>query len=242
MGVGPIVCKEALTTTFVLIHGAGDSGWYWHLVEDELRALGHDTIAPDLPVERSPTLVECADAVAQAVGDPSTPVAVVAQSFGSFIGPLVAERLPTQVLVLVAGMVPAPGEPPDAWWENTGYADAVREQAAVDGGLTGNEDPFVSFFHDVPRPLAEEAMRHERQGSIVGLDAPWPLDAWPAVPTRFVLCSEDRFFPPAFSRRVVVERVGIVPDEIESGHCVALSRPAELAATLDGYVTHDLHT
>lgn len=204
-------------------------------MEEELRALDHDIVAPDLPVDDSPTLVECADAVVQAVGNPSAPVVVVAQSFGSFIGPLVAGRLPTQVLVLVAGMVPAPCEPPDAWWANTGYAEAVREQAAVDGGLTGNEDPFISFFHDVPRPLAEEAMRRERHGSIVGLDAPWPLDAWPAVTTRFVLCSEDRFFPPAFSRRVVAERLGIAPDEIESGHCVALSRPSELAVMLDGY-------
>ena len=223
-------------TTFVLIHGAGDSGWYWHLVERELRALGHDTVAPDLPVEGSPTLSLCADAVVQAVGNPSAPVAVVAQSFGSFTGPLVAERLPTSVLVLVAGMVPAPGEPPHSWWDNTGYTRAVREQAAIDGGLTGNEDPFVTFFHDVPRPLADEAMRRERPGSIVGLDEPWPLDAWPRVATRFVLGSEDRFFPPAFSRRVVAERLGIVPDEIESGHCVALSRPAELALMLHGYV------
>ncbi len=35
--------------TFVLIHGAGDVGWYWHLVEQELRERGHDTLAPDLP-------------------------------------------------------------------------------------------------------------------------------------------------------------------------------------------------
>jgi pimeloyl-ACP methyl ester carboxylesterase len=206
-------------------------------VEEELRALGHDTVAPDLPVERSPTLIECAEAVVQVAGNPSAPVTVVAQSFGSFTGPLVAERLPTQVLVLVAGMVPAPKEPPDARWENTGYSEAVREQAVVDGGLTGNDDPFVSFFHDVPRPLAEEAMRRERQGSIVGLDAPWPLETWPSVPTRFVLCTEDRFFPAAFSRRVVAERLGIVPDEIEAGHCVALSRPAELAMMLDGYAS-----
>jgi pimeloyl-ACP methyl ester carboxylesterase len=220
----------------VLIHGAGDSGWYWHLVEDELRGLGHDTVAPDLPVERSPTVVGCADAVVRAVGTSAAPVAVVAQSFGSFVGPLIAERLPTQVLVLVAGMVPAPGEPPDDWWEHTGYAEAVREQAAIDGGLTGNEDPFISFYHDVPRPLAEEAMQRERSGSIVGLDEPWPMDAWPSVPTRFVLCTEDRFFPPAFMRRVVADRLGIVPDEIAASHCVALSKPAELAALLGGYV------
>jgi hypothetical protein len=24
--------------TFVLIHGAGDAGWYWHLAEAELQA------------------------------------------------------------------------------------------------------------------------------------------------------------------------------------------------------------
>jgi pimeloyl-ACP methyl ester carboxylesterase len=226
----------AVVTTFVLIHGAGDSGWYWHLVEAELRARGHDTVAPDVPVEGSPTLDDCADAVAEVVGNPTAPVAVVGQSFGGFIAPLVAERLPTDVLVLVAGMVPAPGEPPDAWWDNTGYAEAVREQAAVDGGLTGNEDPFISFYQDVPRSVAEEAMRRGRDGSISGLDAPWPLDAWPKVTTRYVLCTEDRFFPPAFCRRLVDQRLGIETDEIESGHCVALSRPVELAAMLDGYV------
>ena len=37
--------------TFAFIHGAGDVGWYWHLVEAELRARGHETVAPDLPIE-----------------------------------------------------------------------------------------------------------------------------------------------------------------------------------------------
>ena len=36
------------------------------------------------------------------------------------------------------------------------------EQAARDEGLTGNDDPYVSFYHDVPRELAEEAMSKER--------------------------------------------------------------------------------
>ena len=37
--------------TYALIHGAYDVGWYWHLVEDELRRRGHRTVAPDLPIE-----------------------------------------------------------------------------------------------------------------------------------------------------------------------------------------------
>ena len=38
----------------------------------------------------------------------------------------------------------------------------AQEQAARDGGQPGNEDPFVSFYHDVPRRLAEEAMSRAR--------------------------------------------------------------------------------
>jgi hypothetical protein len=32
------------------------------------------------------------------------------------------------------------------------------------------------------------------------------------------------------------DRLGIAPDEIDSGHCPALSRPQELAQLLDDYV------
>lgn len=37
--------------TFVLIHGAGDAGWYWHLVAAELHARGHEAVSPDLPCD-----------------------------------------------------------------------------------------------------------------------------------------------------------------------------------------------
>ena len=219
-----------------MIHGAGDVGWYWHLVAAELRARGHEAVAPDLPADDdSKTLDDYADTVVEAVGDCGDLV-VVGQSFGGFTAPLVADRLPVDMLVLVAGMVPAPGESPNDWWENTGYRRAVELQAARDGGLTGNADPYVSFYHDVPRSLAEEAMGKERaHPSEAAMVAPWPLHAWPEVPTKFVLCNEDRFFPPDFFRRLVPERLGITPDEIVAGHCVALSRPTELADLLAGY-------
>ncbi|MEQ7126770.1 alpha/beta hydrolase [Actinopolymorpha sp. B11F2] len=222
--------------TFVLIHGAGDTGWYWHLLEPELRARGHDVVAPDLPIDDDAAgLEEYADAVVAAV-EGRRDLVVVAQSAGGFTAPLVADRLPVEVLVLVAAMIPAPGEPPRDWWDNTGCGPAVREQAARDAGRTGHEDPFVSFYHDVPRRLAEEALSRERRQSTTPGDAPWPLDAWPDVPTRFVLCTEDRFFPPEFLRRHAAQRLGITPDEIAAGHCVALSRPKELADMLASYV------
>jgi pimeloyl-ACP methyl ester carboxylesterase len=222
--------------TFVLIHGAGDVGWYWHLVEAELRRRGHDVVAPDLPCDDDAAgLPEYADTVVDAIGGRNDLV-VVAQSFGGFTAPLVADRLPVDALVLVTGMIPAPGERAEDWFANTGYPKAVREQARRDGGKTGSEDPFVVYYHDVPRALAEAALSKGRYQSAAAGQRPWPLDRWPAVPTRFVLCTEDRFFPPEMMRRVVAERLAITPDEIAAGHCVALSRPKELADLLVGYL------
>ncbi len=40
---------------------------------------------------------------------------------------------------------------------------------------------------------------------------------------------DDRFFPADFMRRVVRERTGIEPDEMDGGHLAMLSRPVELA-------------
>lgn len=206
-------------------------------MEAELRRHGHDVVAPDLPADdESAQLADYADAVVEAVGD-RRDLVVVGHSFGGFTAPLVADRLTVDVLVFVAGMVPSPGEAPGDWWANTGYAEAVRRQAERDGGLTGNEDPFVTYYHDVPLELAEEAMSKERaHPSEASMASPWPLDALPAMPTKFVLCTEDRLFPPPFLRRVVAERLSIDPDEIAASHCVALSRPKELAAILDSYV------
>ncbi len=79
--------------TVVLIHGAGDAGWYWHLVEAELRARGHDAVSPDLPCDDgSAGLPEYADTVAGAIGG-RTNLIVVAQPLGGFTAPLVCDRV-----------------------------------------------------------------------------------------------------------------------------------------------------
>ncbi|MFC4137119.1 MULTISPECIES: alpha/beta fold hydrolase [unclassified Microbacterium] len=227
-------------TTFVLIHGGGDTGWSFHLLAAQLEARGHEVIAPDLPAgDDALRFEDYADAVVELVGT-GRDVLVLGHSFGGFTAPLVAARLPATALVLLAGMVPLPGESPEQWWGTTSYAETVAAQAARDGGLTGNEDPYVSYYHDVPRVLAEEALRRERDHpSATAYAEPWPGTAWPDVPTHFLLCTEDRVFPADLFRRIVPERLGTVPDEMPGGHCVALSRPAELADRLERYASPD---
>jgi pimeloyl-ACP methyl ester carboxylesterase len=215
--------------TYALIHGSGDSAFYWHLLEPELRRHGHVVVAPDLPCEdENAGLGEYADAVIEAIGD-RTDVILVAQSFGGFTAPLVAARVPVDLIVLVAGMIPRPGETSGEWSSNTGYGQASR-------GMDFSDEMEV-FYNDLPRELAEEAMRHaRRQADRPGME-PWPLDAWPEVPTRYLLCTEDRCFPAEWMRGVVEDRLGIEPDEIAAGHCAALSRPQELADRLEAYRT-----
>src|SRR5262245_24794005 len=162
--------------TFVLIHGAGDVGWYWHLVGAELGARGHDVVAPDLPCDDdSAGLSEYADVVVDAIGGRSELV-VVAQSAGAFTAPLVAVRLPVELLVLVAGLVPAPGEAGRDWWTNTGYEPARGDWPSDDRSI---------FYHDVPPGLADEALKRGRTQSDTPSEQPWPLEEWPDVPTRF---------------------------------------------------------
>lgn len=211
--------------TYVLIHGAGSDSWYWHLVVPKLQARGHDVVAVDLPCDDDTAgLNEYAQTVVDAVGD-RRDLILVAQSLGGFVAPLVCDRLSVRLLVLVAAMVPRPGESPGDWWANTGHE------------FPDPFDPDVVFTHDLPPELARASLEHVREQSGTPFETPWPQAAWPDVPTRFLLCRDDRFFPAAFLRRVVSERLGIVPDEMGGGHLPALARPEELVERLEGYRT-----
>jgi pimeloyl-ACP methyl ester carboxylesterase len=219
--------------TFVLIHGAGDVGWYWHLVEAELRERGHDVVAPDLPCDDdSAGLPEYAAAVVDAIGD-RTDLVVVAQSLGGYTAPLVCERVAVDLLVLVAPMIPAPGEAPADYWTNTRYENEVREFY---------DDEIALFYQDVPAELAAEALKRGRPQSEARMHEPSPLDPWPDVPTRVLLCRDDRLFTAPFLRRVARERLDITPDEIDGGHTPALSRPKELADRLEAYLAQGAPT
>lgn len=221
--------------TFVLIPGAGGQAWYFHRLVPEVQARGHEAIAVDLPAgDNSAGLVEYADVVVDAIGK-RRDITLVAQSLGGFTAPLVCERADVSLLVMLNAMTPLPGEPPGAWWEATGHAEAKTEHAARERRAPGF-DVMADFFHDVPQDIVDAAMaKGEPDQSMTPMHAPWPLDHWPEVPTRFLQGRDDRFFPLEFQRRVVKERLALDVDEMPGGHLVALSRPAELAARLVAY-------
>ena len=218
----------------VLLPGAGGDSWYWHLVAPRLRAEGQDVIAVDLPAgDDSAGLREYADAAVDAIGD-RTHLTVVAQSMAAFTAPMLCDRVDVRRLALVAPMIPAPGESPGEWWSSSGQEAAKRELDEREGRDPNAEiDVKTTLMHDLPPEIVAEAFqRGEPRQADTPFGDPWPLDAWPEVPTRVLACRHDRLFPFGFMRGLARDRLGVAADAIDSGHLPALGRPDELASWL----------
>ncbi|GAA2509580.1 alpha/beta fold hydrolase [Winogradskya humida] len=230
-------------TTYVLVPGAGGSAWFWHLLTPHLKAKGHDVVTVGLPAaDEDAGLDVYAQTIVTAVGQSASDVSaagrrgdlvVVAMSMGGFSAPLVCDRLPVTSLVLVNAMIPAPGETAGAWWANTGQERARRESDIAAGrDPDADFDPVTYFFHDVPAPITTAALEIEEAQAGKPFGEPWPLPAWPDVPTRVLTGRDDRIFPVAFQTRIAEERLGITPELLPGGHLLALSHPARLAELL----------
>ena len=223
-------------TSFVLLPGAGSDSWYWHRVIPLLEAAGHEALAVDLPVDDDSAGLDRYVDVAVAAVEAELPgrqdLVVVAQSMGAFTAPLLVGRVPVAELVLVVPMIAAPGERLGDWWDSTQLAQARQEAEAAGGPPADDWDPERMFLHDVPPEVAAASGDHVTEQSDRPSQDVWPLDAWPDVPIRVVIGRDDRLFPRAFQRRVVHERLGIVPDELPGGHLPALARPDELVSYL----------
>ena len=97
-------------------------------------------------------------------------------------------------------------------------------------------DDIAVYFHDVPPDVVAEATTHVPEQSMTPMEQPWPLDAWPDVPTRVLIGRDDRLFPAEFQVRVAKERLRLGGDVIPGGHIAALSHPVEVADQLESYL------
>jgi pimeloyl-ACP methyl ester carboxylesterase len=224
-------------STIILVPGAGGDAFYWHRVVPLLRDAGHDTVAVALPAgEDGAGLAEYADAIVAAIGNRDE-VVLVAQSMGAYSAPMAAARGRVSRIVLVAPMIPAPGEPAGDFWKASGQDEAQRAFAIAEG--RDPDAPFdlhEMFLHDVPADVAERLLTEgDSRDEGKSFEDPWPLERWPDVPTRVIAGGRDRLFPLEYMRALARDRLGL--DEvavIDSGHLPALSRPTELVELLVG--------
>lgn len=226
--------------TFVLLPGAGSDSFYWHRMVPMLSNNGHSVVSVDLPyAHKGVGQYEFADIVVESVSGAARPLVLVAQSMSAFTAAIACEKVDVDVLVLVAPMLPEPGESPGQWWENTGQP-AARRAADIEAGRDPDApmDPRPLFFHDVPEDVIEQVFQHEEVAMAdTSFETVWAADRWPDVPIRVVVGEFDRLFPLEFLQTLTRERIGVEPEVVEAGHLIALSRPEQLAALLEEYVT-----
>lgn len=225
-------------STFALVHGAWHGAWCWNRLAAELRARGHDAVALDLPSDDPEAGVsDYAGAVLDSLGEVRDEVVVVGHSLGGLTAPVVAASRPTKALVMLCAVMPEPGRSlSEQYAEESMDVPTEFYGAAVardDGTSVLPADVAEKWlYHDCDPRLAREAAEHLRPQGWRFLTEPSPLKEWPEVPSRYVVCADDRVVPPEWSRRVVRSRLGGDPLELPGSHSPMLSRPAQLADLL----------
>lgn len=229
--------------TLVLVHGGTFTSCMW---DDVLAELTRPAVTIDLPGRRYRPAdlgrVGRADWVRSAVADLDESglddVVLVGHSSAGYVIPGIATARPGVVrgLVFVAATVPAEGRRPVDFLRDDlrtlalDTRDFVSGQAAgkTIGGLRPGEEPIVTDLEIV------------ENGPRMGLEAPGPLfepftwEGFPAhLPRFFVRCRHDRVITPEMVDVMVANMGGAEILDVDAGHRVAATAPAELAARLE---------
>lgn len=235
---------------FVLVHGGFHGAWCWARTIAELRALGHDAIALDLPGHgrRAREVDRLAERTRTVVAAVEPGDVLVGHSGGGFDITIAANEVPDAVAhcVYLAAGLPEEGRTiPDAMTRHNadGSPDlavaSMMELLRPASGGRGLEFATVEgarryLYDDCDEATVRFAFDHltpEQFGDVTttAISVPrfWAAD----LPRSYIRCARDHAKPRWLSDRVA-RRLGVEQLVIDSSHSPFLSRPAELAALL----------
>jgi pimeloyl-ACP methyl ester carboxylesterase len=120
---------------------------------------------------------------------------IVGHSYGAFIATLVAARLPARLLVLLAGMILAP----EKAQANGGLTPATGTPSNSRPGSTAARPATTTAHQFLQRSTTPASRGSHAQGQARGvtdsLEHALAADAWPNVPSKFILCKDDLSSP-----------------------------------------------
>jgi pimeloyl-ACP methyl ester carboxylesterase len=169
-------------------------------------------------------------------------VVLVGHSYNGNTIPLVAARRPVRHLVYLCAMVPDIGRSvfdqmsdelemlnPVAYEQGLSLPDEQLRQVWTDLDLA-----CAMFYGDCDEPTTKAAIDRLRPQSAYPAIVPSSLTEFPAVPTTYVVCSDDQILRPVWSRHTARERLGAELIELPGDHSPFYSRPDVLAEVLLG--------
>jgi alpha/beta hydrolase family protein len=221
-----------LMAVFGLLHGAFEGAWVWELLIPELRLLGHDAIAVDLPIDDvAAGWDDHVDVALAAFADRDT--IVVAHSRSGRMVPRLLERGKFSDAILLAAAIPGGILPPpyqSGGIPGKGAVTAQNRKTDSLGRTLCTRDAAERLFSDCPLGTVDWALARVRPQHELTV----PDDTrWPDVRVAYVYGEEEPVVDPEWIRLACRERLGIEPVGLAGGHSLFVSRPAELARTLD---------
>jgi pimeloyl-ACP methyl ester carboxylesterase len=217
---------------FCLVHGSTQNASCWDMLISELERRSHEVVRMNLPAnEPDASATRYAEVIAAAIPADRDDAIVVAHSASGLFLPLVPQTRYVRRLVFLAAVIPQIGK-------------SLRDQVNDDNTMFNPEwlgkDPTKDaqlalkfLFHDCSPDRSSWALTTMRlMFARQALLEVCPLTVWPAVPSSYILCTEDRAIQPQWSRQAARRRLGIDAIELPGGHCPYVSRPAELADAL----------
>lgn len=240
-----LTAVDATPATVVLVHGAFHGAWCWDRVVPLLASRGVPAVAIDLPghgADDAPPgdLYEHADALRALLEGLEGPVVVVGHSYGGAVISDGAAGVPQVAhLVYLAAIVADEGETLttiDVGGPSLGVAADVSEvpaamQADADGFLVIDPALAISaFYADCAPEDVEDALARLSPQNPATFGQPVRRAAWRAVPSTYVVCTEDRAVSVPFQRALATRTTNRV--EMPTSHSPFFSAPEVLADLL----------
>lgn len=235
--------EQPAKNTFVLVSGSWHGAWCWEPLTHELKKLGQDVIAVELPghgtdttAVKDVTLEGYVKAVCDSIARTDGQVVLVGHSRGGIAISQSAETCPERIarLVYLAAFLIPDGQPMVATALSDTGSLLVRnlELDTLQGWHMPKAEVVVpAFYHDcAPDVAAAAAARFTREPNApVGT----PLHLTPArfgsVPRTYIKTLEDRALTPQLQDRMLAALPCDTVYTMKTSHSPFLSQPKELA-------------
>lgn len=227
--------------TVALVHGCtqGPSSW------DRVRRYLADADVRTVLVDFDPrdfdgaNALECSSHIAEVLGNVER-VILVGTSCTGLIIPVVSMFRPIDHLVFVCAGLPDIGRSATDQIFGDGL---LHEDWTAYPGAPDSEDAARTFmFNDCDGATLDWALTTVRLWMPQpAYDEITPLEAWPEIPSTYVLGTRDRIINQAWARPAAATRFGRPPVELETGHCPQNSKPESLAQILSRITLQTTH-
>lgn len=214
----------------VLVHGAFADASGWRGVYDDLTARGYRVTMVQNPLT---SLADDVAATNRALNRQDGPAILVGHSWGGTVITEAGLHPNVAGLVYVSALSPDAGETTAQQYDGFSSPPEFVLDIGEDGyGYVAPDSFQAGFAHDVSD--AEAAFMRDAQVPI-NMDVFGTVlenAAWRTKPSWAVIATEDKAFAQAMLHHMAA-RIGAKVTEVSASHAVFMTRPAEVAATID---------